>query len=75
MQLSSSRGNNGFGPNPLDNTEIKSFFELEGIQPEYWEIDLLRKLERTYMQNYAKQSAKDRKAQESKTKSKGAKRK
>ena len=70
VQIAQSRGSNGYGPNALSNQEIKAFFELEGFMPDAWEVNLIRKLDSAYMQHISKQSEKERKKSESKSKKK-----
>ena len=54
LQLNSQRTNNGFGINPITNQEMWFFFQLEGIEPESWELDLIRKFDRVALENQSK---------------------
>lgn len=45
IDLHNARSGNGFGANPINYTEIKSYFDLLSIAPCEWEIDLIRKLD------------------------------
>lgn len=45
LQLNSQRTNNGFSLNPITNQDMWFFFQLEGIEPESWELDLIRKFD------------------------------
>ena len=44
-ELHTARGSNGFGLNPISYTEIKSYFDLIDIQPEEWEVNLIKALD------------------------------
>ena len=66
VKLNSKRGSNGFGMNPLTYTEMYSFFKLQGIFPEQWELDLLEELDSVAL----KQSYEEQKKSEKKNSSK-----
>lgn len=61
LQLNSQRGSNGFGINSLSNQEIWSFFQLEGIRPEPWEVDLIRQFDRVALKELHRQQEKKNK--------------
>jgi len=54
LQLNSQRTSNGFGLNPITNQDMWFFFQLEGIEPESWELDLIRRFDSVVMNLYAK---------------------
>lgn len=58
VKLSSKRTSNGFGMNPISYTEMKSFFDLEGVIPEDWELEILNRLDYMALESYAKESKK-----------------
>lgn len=58
LKLNSSRGSNGFGVNPLSYTEMKCFFDLEGVVPTDWELEILKKLDAVAIESYAKSQKK-----------------
>lgn len=56
LRLNAKRTSSGMGSaNPITYTEIKSFFELEGIVPESWEMSLLERFDRVAMVFFSKQ--------------------
>lgn len=61
LNLNESRTSNGFGFNPVQYSEIDAFFRLKQIQPELWEIDLLKRLDREVLSIYAEKSKQDSK--------------
>ena len=50
LQLNSQRPSNGFGMNPITNQDMWFFFQLEGIEPESWELNLIRQFDRVVLQ-------------------------
>jgi hypothetical protein len=56
LQLNSQRTSNGFGVNPITNQELWFFFQLEGIEPESWELSLLRKFDQVALESYFKKT-------------------
>jgi hypothetical protein len=63
LQLNESRSSNGFGFDPISYGDIDAFFRLQQIIPELWEIDLIRRLDRTVLSVYsAKQKADSKKS-------------
>lgn len=58
MALHSTRTSNGFGANPINFTEMRNYFDLLQIQPDEWEINLIRKLDMVALDHYAKESSK-----------------
>lgn len=54
LKLNSARSSNGFGLNPLNYTEIKSFFDLEGVYPTDWELDILKALDGLALESFSK---------------------
>lgn len=61
LQLNSQRTNNGFGVNPITNQDMWFFFQLEGIEPEPWELDLIRRFDRVALDVANKQKNKETK--------------
>jgi hypothetical protein len=60
MSLHSTRTSNGFGANPITFSEMKSYFDLIQVEPEEWEIDLIRRFDSAAIDSYeeaAKKSA------------------
>lgn len=61
LRLNSKRTSNGFGPNSLSYTELKSFFDLINYQPDAWELDMIERFDDIAMQVYSEQAAKKQK--------------
>jgi hypothetical protein len=61
IDLHSARGSNGFGINPISYTEIKSYFDLIDLQPEDWEINLIKLFDNEALAAYAKEAEAERK--------------
>lgn len=61
LNLHESRSSNGFGVNPIPYSDIDAFFRLKQIQPELWEIDLLKRLDRETLAVYAEKAKQDAK--------------
>ena len=68
LDLHSSRSSNGFGVNALTFTEIKAYFELNQIEPFWYEIEAIKMFDSVFLDEFAKSQEKQRKQQESKTK-------
>jgi len=58
LQLNSQRTSNGFGLNPITNQDMWFFFQLEGIEPDPWELNLIRQFDRVVLEVYSKQQEK-----------------
>lgn len=58
MALHSTRTSNGFGANPITFTEMKSYFDLIQVDPEEWEVDLIKRLDNVAMDAYEKATEK-----------------
>lgn len=54
MDLHSTRTGNGFGASPITYTEMRNYFDLMEIDPDEWELVLLRRLDNTALNIYAK---------------------
>lgn len=54
MALHSTRTSNGFGANPITYTEMKSYFDLMQIEPEEWEVELIRLFDNAALDAYEK---------------------
>jgi hypothetical protein len=52
LDLSSSRGSNGYTANRLTYSEIGAWCDLAGISLDPWEVDVLRKLDTVYMKAF-----------------------
>lgn len=61
IDLHNARGSNGFGVNPIPYTEIKAYFDLMEIQPEDWEVNLIKLFDNEALQAYAKEAEAERK--------------
>lgn len=61
MELNESRTSNGFGMNPISYSDIAAYFSLQGIVPDKWEIDTLRRLDREVLSVYAAKAKADSK--------------
>lgn len=61
IDLHNARGSNGFGINPITYTEIKSYFDLIDLQPEEWEVTLIKLLDNEALAAYAKEAELERK--------------
>lgn len=49
LELDSARGNNGYSNNPISYNEILSWAWLTGRKPSALEVDVLRRLDITYL--------------------------
>jgi hypothetical protein len=58
-EVSRRRGNNGFGPNPLQPGIIIDWQKLRGIRLTPWEIDALLAIDDTFMADAMKRLSKD----------------
>lgn len=54
MDLHSARSSNGFGANALSWTEIKAYLDLYQIEPQEWELDLIKQFDMQAMKAFAK---------------------
>lgn len=70
IELHNSRTSSGFGLNPIQYSEIKAYFELKGITPDEWEVQLIKRLDSIAMNHYAEEAKKEEQTQKSKSKSK-----
>lgn len=61
IDLHNARSSNGFGVNPISYSEIYSYFKLIEIQPQEWEIDVIKKLDKVAMEAFAEQSKREQK--------------
>jgi hypothetical protein len=55
LSLHAGRGSGGFGPNPINITEIKAWSEIEGVRLTWWELKALRGMDAAYMAVATKQ--------------------
>lgn len=49
LELSSSRGSNGFGPMPITYSDIYAWMTTTGSAPRKDEIDLIREMDRVFL--------------------------
>jgi hypothetical protein len=49
LELSSSRGSNGFGPMPITFSDIHAWMAITGSMPRKDEIDLIREMDRVFL--------------------------
>lgn len=54
MSLHSTRTSNGFGANPITYTEMRNYFDLIQVEPDEWEINLIRKFDSVALEMYDK---------------------
>ena len=52
--LSFARTSNGFGPNPITYAEIAAWRDLTLAMPNPWEVSLLKRLDRAYLEEMSK---------------------
>lgn len=60
LQLNSQRTSNGFGLNPITNQELWFFFQLEQVEPESWELNLIRQFDRVALEVFSTQQNKSK---------------
>lgn len=70
IDLHNARQSGGFAVNPLSWSCIKSYFDLHKIDPELWEIHLIKKFDRIALEHFAKEAEKQTKQTETKSKRK-----
>lgn len=58
--LHHSRTSNGFGHNPISYTEMNAYFSLHSIDVSSEEIDIIKKLDYTYLEFAAKEAEKEK---------------
>lgn len=61
MALHSTRTSNGFGANPITYTEMKNYFDLIQVEPEEWEVNLIKQFDNVALEEYEKSSEKSAK--------------
>jgi hypothetical protein len=59
--LHTTRTGNGFGASPITFTEMKAYFDLLQIEPDEWELVLLRKFDNLALDIFAKAQEKNSK--------------
>lgn len=67
IDLHNSRTSSGFASNPIQYSEIKSYFDLKDIVPMEWEVQLIKQLDLVALQIQAEEAEKKSK-KNSKTK-------
>jgi hypothetical protein len=55
LQLDSSR-QSGMQANPISFSDIQAFFQLHNVQPDDWEISLIKQLDRIALKHHNKPS-------------------
>lgn len=70
IELHNNRTSNGFGVNPIQFSEIKAYFELMGIEPDDWEVSVIKKLDNVALKQYAEEAKKQQEKNQQKSKSK-----
>lgn len=70
LDLHSCRSSNGFGVNSLSYSEMKAYFELNQIEPFWYEIEAIKMFDTVFLDEFNKSQEKQRKQQESKSKTK-----
>ena len=60
----------GMGISEIPYTEMKSFFDLHGIEPESYEIELIEIFDRIAMKSFTDAQEKEQRQQEAKAKAK-----
>lgn len=68
LRLNNRRQSSGFGYNPLSYSEIEAFFNLLEYNPQQWELEILEVLDSVAMKHFEKETEKQQKAQEQKSK-------
>lgn len=63
IDLHNARTSNGFGINPISYMEIKAYFDLIDIQPQEWEISLIKRFDNEVLMASAKQLKESQKKQ------------
>lgn len=51
--LNSRRTSNGFGMNPLQFSEILAYYQLQGVNPAPWDVEILIHFDNVVMQAYS----------------------
>lgn len=70
LRLNARRTGTGFGANPIQYSEIKSFFDLEGYEPMAWEVQMIEQFDNTFLQVMNENLKKEQQQSKSKSKSK-----
>jgi hypothetical protein len=68
LRLHNKRSSNGFGVNPLQYSEIESFFRLQSYMPQAWEIEIINILDGVALDAYSEQQEKAERAKQAKQK-------
>lgn len=58
LALHSTRTSNGFGANPITFTEMKNYFDLIQVEPEEWEIELIKRFDNAVLDAFEKAAEK-----------------
>jgi hypothetical protein len=59
IDLHRARSSNGFGINPISYSDTYSYFNLIGMQPDEWELDLIKIMDSKVLSIYAKEAEKN----------------
>lgn len=57
--LHTNRTSNGFGVNPITYQDMWFFFQLEGIEPQSWELELIKRFDIIFLEHVAKKQMKE----------------
>lgn len=68
IELNNGRTSNGFGPNPIQYSEMEAYFRLIGIDITEWEIQVIKRLDNLKLKMHADEAEKEAKKQQSKSK-------
>lgn len=68
LMLHSNRSSNGFGVNPISYQDMWFYFQIEGVEPESWEIELIKRFDNIYMEYISEQQKKEQQKAKSKSK-------
>lgn len=68
IMLNNKRTSNGYGPNPLQYSELLAYFQLFQDWPDDWEIEMIMKLDSVFLDTQAAKAEKDQKQNEMKNK-------
>lgn len=58
VELSNERGSNGFGANPITSSGIRDWVWATGNNPAKWEIAVIKKLDRIWLESQPKDDVK-----------------
>jgi hypothetical protein len=59
-ELANARTSNGYGPNPISYTEINAWNDLMQSYVSPFEVEIIKRLDITYLNHYATKQKKDK---------------